>query len=119
MMMMIFILLIIVIRSHAQGSVTVISWDSQLYDCAAFRQNPGYILLLYYHFLFVSLQDGQLSRMEDELTRRQADWLRSEAGLQSTVSSLEQELELQREQHSREVLWPNDSARPVSTNSLE
>lgn len=54
--------------------------------------------------LFVSLQDGQLSRLEEELTRREADWLQSEAGLRSTVSSLEQELELQREQHSREVL---------------
>lgn len=60
-------------------------------------------MLLYYHFLFVSLQDGQLSRLEEELTRREADWLQSEAGLQSTVASLEQELELQREQHSREV----------------
>lgn len=59
-------------------------------------------MLLYYHFPFVSLQDGQLSRLE-ELTRREADWLQSEAGLQSTVASLEQELELQREQHSREV----------------
>lgn len=49
------------------------------------------------------LQDIQLCSVEEELALKEARWLQSEASLQSMVTSLEQELELEREQHSKEV----------------
>lgn len=51
----------------------------------------------------MSWQTAQLCSMEEELALKEARWLQLEAGLQSTVTSLEHELELEREQHSKEV----------------
>ncbi|XP_053185559.1 coiled-coil domain-containing protein 18 [Scomber japonicus] len=48
-------------------------------------------------------KDIQLCRVQEELALKEARWLQSEAGLQSMVTSLEQELELEREQHSKEL----------------
>ncbi|XP_062284878.1 coiled-coil domain-containing protein 18 isoform X1 [Scomber scombrus] len=48
-------------------------------------------------------KDIRLCRVEEELALKEARWLQSEAGLQSMVTSLEQELELEREQHSKEL----------------
>lgn len=51
----------------------------------------------------VCLQEVRLFRVEEELALKEARWLQSEAELQSMVASLEMELELEREQHSKEV----------------
>lgn len=51
----------------------------------------------------VSWQEVQLCSVEEELALKEARWLQLEAGLQSTVASLEQELDLERERHSKEV----------------
>lgn len=51
----------------------------------------------------VSLQEVQLCSMGEELALKETRWLQLEAGLQSTVTSLEQELDLERERHSKEV----------------
>nr|XP_020471831.1 coiled-coil domain-containing protein 18 isoform X2 [Monopterus albus] len=45
----------------------------------------------------------QLCEVEQQLSLKEAHWLQSEARLQSMVTSLEQELELEREQHSKEL----------------
>lgn len=44
--------------------------------------------------------------MEKDLALKEACWLELEAELQGTVSSLEKELELEREQHDEEVQEP-------------
>lgn len=66
------------------------------------------VLLLPVNFsvLRVSWQTAQLHSVEEELALKEARWLQLEAGLQSTVTSLEHELELEREQHSKEVQSP-------------
>ncbi|XP_075877084.1 coiled-coil domain-containing protein 18 isoform X2 [Nelusetta ayraudi] len=46
---------------------------------------------------------AQLSRLEEGLARNVVERLQSEAALRSTAAALEQELELQREEHSSEV----------------
>lgn len=51
----------------------------------------------------VLLQEVQLRAVEEELALKESSWLQSQARLQSTVSSLEQELELEKKQHSKEV----------------
>ncbi|CAJ1071872.1 coiled-coil domain-containing protein 18 [Xyrichtys novacula] len=48
-------------------------------------------------------KESRLRSVEEELVLKEAGWLQLEAGLQSTISSLEQELELEREQHSKEL----------------
>ncbi|XP_044076253.1 coiled-coil domain-containing protein 18 isoform X2 [Siniperca chuatsi] len=48
-------------------------------------------------------KEVQLCSVEEELALKEARWLQLEAGLQTTVTSLEQELELEREQHSKEL----------------
>lgn len=50
-----------------------------------------------------SLQEARLCGVEEELAQREARWQQLEAGLRRMVSSLELELELEREQHSKEV----------------
>lgn len=50
-----------------------------------------------------SVQEAQLFSVEEELTLKEAHWLQEEARLQSTVTALEQELELEKEQHGKEV----------------
>ncbi|XP_047223128.1 coiled-coil domain-containing protein 18 [Girardinichthys multiradiatus] len=47
--------------------------------------------------------EAQLCSVEEELTLKEAQWLQEEARLQSTVTALEQELELEKEQHSKEL----------------
>ncbi|XP_069568595.1 coiled-coil domain-containing protein 18 isoform X1 [Brachyistius frenatus] len=47
--------------------------------------------------------EAQLCSVDEELTLKEARWLQSDAALQSMVTSLEQELELEREQHSKEL----------------
>lgn len=49
------------------------------------------------------VQEARLCGVEEELVLKEAHWLQAEARLQGTVTSLEQELELEREQHCREV----------------
>lgn len=56
----------------------------------------------------VCVQEAQLCAVEEELTLKEARWLQSEARLQGMVTGLEQELELEREQHSKEVLLSQD-----------
>ena len=51
----------------------------------------------------VCVQEARLCAVEEELALKEARWLQLEAELQSMVTSLEQELELEREQHSKEV----------------
>lgn len=51
----------------------------------------------------VASQAAQLSRLEEGLARNVVERLQSEAALRSTAAALEQELELQREEHSSEV----------------
>lgn len=53
-----------------------------------------------------SLQEVQLCAVEQDLALKEACWLELEAELQSTVSSLEKELELERQQHNKEVQEP-------------
>uniref|UniRef100_A0A8D3A116 Coiled-coil domain containing 18 n=1 Tax=Scophthalmus maximus TaxID=52904 RepID=A0A8D3A116_SCOMX len=48
-------------------------------------------------------KDVQLCGVEEVLALKESQWLQSEAGLQSTVASLEQQLEQEREQHSKEL----------------
>ncbi|KAM7379087.1 hypothetical protein PAMP_004661 [Pampus punctatissimus] len=48
-------------------------------------------------------KDVQLCHVQEEVALKEARWLQSEAGLQSMVTSLEEELELEREQHSKEL----------------
>uniref|UniRef100_A0A665UH12 Coiled-coil domain containing 18 n=1 Tax=Echeneis naucrates TaxID=173247 RepID=A0A665UH12_ECHNA len=48
-------------------------------------------------------KEVRLCAVEKELVLKEARWLQSEAKLQNTVTSLEQELELEREQHSKEL----------------
>lgn len=48
-------------------------------------------------------QVAQLSRLEEELARNALERLQSEAALRSAAAALQQELELQREEHSSEV----------------
>ncbi|XP_022610747.1 coiled-coil domain-containing protein 18 [Seriola dumerili] len=45
----------------------------------------------------------RLCGVEEELVLKEAHWLQSEARLKGMVTSLEQELELEKEQHSREL----------------
>lgn len=61
------------------------------------------LLPVNFSLLRVSWQAAQLFSVEEELALKEARWLQLEAGLQSTVASLEHELELEREQHSTEV----------------
>lgn len=44
--------------------------------------------------------------VEEELALKEGRWLQLEAELQRTITSLEQELEMEREQHSKEVQCP-------------
>lgn len=44
--------------------------------------------------------------MEKDLALKEACWLETEAELQRTITSLEKELELEREQHNKEVQKP-------------
>lgn len=44
--------------------------------------------------------------MEKDLALKEACWLETEAELQRTITSLETELELEREQHNKEVQKP-------------
>ncbi|XP_031153874.1 coiled-coil domain-containing protein 18 isoform X2 [Sander lucioperca] len=48
-------------------------------------------------------KEVRLCGVEKDLALKEARWLQLEAGLQSMVTSLEQELELEREQHSKEL----------------
>lgn len=48
-------------------------------------------------------KEEQLCRVEEELALKEARWLQTEARLQESVACLEQELELEREQHSKEL----------------
>ncbi|KAA8587730.1 hypothetical protein FQN60_016592 [Etheostoma spectabile] len=48
-------------------------------------------------------REVRLCGVEKELALKEARWLQLEAGLQSMVTTLEQELELEREQHSKEL----------------
>lgn len=41
--------------------------------------------------------------LEEKLSAREGRWVQGEARLQVTISSLQQELEQEREQHSKEV----------------
>ncbi|XP_037537935.1 coiled-coil domain-containing protein 18 [Nematolebias whitei] len=47
--------------------------------------------------------EAQLFSVEEELTLKEAQWQQEEARLQSMVTALEQELELEKEQHSKEL----------------
>lgn len=58
-------------------------------------------------------QGAQSSRLEEELARNAVERLQSEAVLRSTAAALQQELELQREDHSSEVRNPTTSQRRV------
>lgn len=49
------------------------------------------------------LQEVRLSGAVEELELKEAGWQQVEAGLQGAVASLEQQLELEREQHNKEV----------------
>lgn len=51
----------------------------------------------------VSSQEVQLCAVEKDLASKEAYWLELEAELQGTITSLEKELELEREEHNREV----------------
>lgn len=53
-----------------------------------------------------SLQEVQLCAVEKDLALKEACWLELEAELHSTITSLEKELELEREQHNKEVQKP-------------
>lgn len=44
--------------------------------------------------------------VEEELAQKEGRWLQLEAKQQRTITSLERELELEREQHSKEVQFP-------------
>lgn len=64
-------------------------------------------------------QGAQLSRLEEDLTRNSVERLQSEAALRSTAAALQQELELQREEHSSEVRtvgtqWSTETQPPTS-----
>ncbi|GLD51193.1 coiled-coil domain-containing protein 18 isoform X1, partial [Lates japonicus] len=48
-------------------------------------------------------KEVRLCGVEEELALKESRWLQTEARLQGMVTSLEQELELEREQHSREL----------------
>ncbi|KAM6989144.1 coiled-coil domain-containing protein 18 [Tautogolabrus adspersus] len=48
-------------------------------------------------------KEVQLSSVEEELALKEARWLQLEADLQNTITSLEVELELERERHSKEL----------------
>lgn len=52
------------------------------------------------------MQEVQLCAVEKDLALKEGGWLELEAQLQSTITSLEKELELEREQHNREVQKP-------------
>ncbi|XP_032421584.1 coiled-coil domain-containing protein 18 isoform X1 [Xiphophorus hellerii] len=47
--------------------------------------------------------EAQLRSAVEELLRKESGWLQEEERLQSTLSALEQELELEKEQHSKEL----------------
>lgn len=52
------------------------------------------------------MQEVQLCAVEKDLALKEACWLEQEAELRGTISSLERELELEREQHNKEVQNP-------------
>lgn len=54
----------------------------------------------------LSLQEDRICAVEKDLALKEACWLEVEAELQSTITSLEKELELEREQHNKEVQKP-------------
>ncbi|CAN9503205.1 unnamed protein product [Ophioblennius macclurei] len=47
--------------------------------------------------------EARLRAVEEELTQKEARWLQSEAELQRTVTALERELELEKDQHCKEL----------------
>ncbi|KAM9719760.1 coiled-coil domain-containing protein 18 isoform 1-T1 [Menidia menidia] len=53
--------------------------------------------------LQTKMTEARLCSLEEEFTLKEARCLQAEASLQSTVSALEQELQLEREQHSKEL----------------
>ncbi|XP_068605304.1 coiled-coil domain-containing protein 18 [Brachionichthys hirsutus] len=53
--------------------------------------------------LHITEKELRLCSMEEELTLKESHWLQSEAGLQTTVAALEQELEVEKERHNKEL----------------
>lgn len=54
----------------------------------------------------LSLQEDRFCAVEKDLALKEACWLETEAELQQRITSLEKELELEREQHNKEVQKP-------------